>query len=259
MGRTALLRAIGQEAARRLGWAVSFHSCKPKERALGAVAAEIESAMLRQWPAYAGRLASEVLAFGYRPTQAAPAGARDHPSNPLAVPHFLGLDGETSWATLKEFCRLAGLFAQSLRRGLLVIFDDADRLGVGEVESFGHLARALSRDGLPVALLLSSGPQLAERFARAGNFTGSVWPTSLERFDEGEAREALIVPAADRGVDFDEEALELLCAAALGSPLEIQRLGFAAWSAASRSELITLADAHEALGLVGREVAERAS
>jgi hypothetical protein len=257
MGRTALLRAIGQEAARRLGWAVSFHCCKPKERALGAVAAEIESAMLRQWPAHAGRLASEVLAFGYRATRAAAAGAGDYPSE--AVPHLLGADGESSWATLKQFCKLAGLFARSLCGGLLVIIDDADHLGVGEVESFGHLARALSRDGLPVALLLGSRPQLAERFARAGNFTGSVWPTSLEPFDDGETREALIVPAAERGVDFDEEAVELLCAAAVGSPLEIQRLGFAAWSAASRSELITLADAHEALGLLGREVAERAS
>jgi len=259
MGRTALLRAIGQEAARRLGWAVSFHSCQPKERALGALAAEIESAMLRRWPAHAGRLASEVLAFGYRTIPAVPAGAHSHPSNPVAVPHFLGLEGEISWATLKQFCKLAGLFARGLSRGVLVIFDDVERLGVGEVESLGHLARALSRDGLPVALLLSGGPQLAERFARAGNFTGCVWPTSLEWFDDGEAREALIVPAAERGVDFDEEALELLCAAAAGSPLEIQRLGFAAWPAASGSELITLADAQEALGLVAPQVAERAS
>jgi hypothetical protein len=86
-----------------------------------------------------------------------------------------------------------------------------------------------------------------------------VWPTSLEWFDDGEAREALIVPAAERGVDFDEEALELLCDAALGSPLEVQRLGFAAWSAASGSELISLADAREALGLVAPQVADRAS
>ena len=259
MGKTAVLRAIGQEAAQRLGWAVSFHSCQAKERALGALAAEIESAMLRQWPAYAGRLASEVLAFGYRPTRVAPAGALDHPSNPVAVRHLLAPDGEASWATLKQFCKLAGRFARGLSRGVLVIFDDVERLGAGEVESLGHLARALSRDGLPVALLLSGGPQLAERFARAGNFTGCVWPTGLQRFDDGEAREALIVPAAERGVDFDEEGLELLCAAAEGSPLEIQRLGFAAWSAASGSELITLGDAHDALGLVGPQVAGRAS
>jgi hypothetical protein len=259
MGRTALLRAIGQEATRRLGWAVCFHSCQPKERALGSLAAEIESAILRRWPVHAGRFASEVLAFGYRATPAAPAVARAHPSIPVGVPYFLRHEGEISWATMKQFCKFAGLFARRLSRGVLVIFDDVERLGVGEVESLGHLARALSRDAVPVALLLSGGPQLAERFARVGNFSGCVWPTSLEWFDDGEAREALIVPAAERGVDFDDEALELLCAAALGSPLEVQRLGFAAWSAASGSELISVADAHEALGLLAPQVTERAS
>jgi hypothetical protein len=259
MGRTALLRAIGQEAARRLGWAVCFHSCQPKERALGSLTAEIESAILRRWPAQAGRLASEVLAFGYQAMPLVPPGAESHPSNSVVVPHFLRREGEVSWATLRQFCKFAGLFARSLSRGLLVIIDDVERLGVGEVEYLGHLARALSRDGLPVALLLSGGEKLAERFARAGNFTGCVWPTRLEWFDYGEAREALIVPAAERGVDFEEEALELLCTAAIGSPLEIQRLGFAAWSAASGSKLITLADAHEALALLAPQVAERAS
>ena len=82
VGKTAVLRAIGQEAARRLGWVVSFHSCQAKERALGALAAEIESAMLTQWPAYAGRLATEVLAFGCRSTRPLAVGALDHPSNP---------------------------------------------------------------------------------------------------------------------------------------------------------------------------------
>src|SRR5271155_1226725 len=96
MGKTAVLRAIGQEAARRLGWVVSFHSCQAKERALGAVAAEIESATLREWPAYAGRLATEVLAFGCRPTRTSPVGALDPPSTPVPVPRLLGLDGENS-------------------------------------------------------------------------------------------------------------------------------------------------------------------
>jgi hypothetical protein len=259
MGKTALLRAIGQEAARRLGWAVAVHRCQTKERALGPVAAEIETAMLRQWPAQAGTLASEVLVLGHM-ARSFPTGAREHPSAAgLAPVEPLGPGTEPSWAMLKQLLKLAGFFARSLSRGLLVVFDDADRLGGGEVESLGHLARALSRDGLPVALVLSGGPQLGERFARVRNFTGSVWPTNLGPLDDGEAREALVVPASDRGVEFDDEALELLCLAAGGSPLELQRLGFAAWSAASGPERVTVADAYEALGTLAPEVAARAS
>ncbi len=88
----------------------------------------------------------------------------------------------------------------------MVVLDDADRLGGAEVECAGHLARGLARDGVPVAFLLTGGPELGRRFARNGNFGGYVWPMSLGPFDEAEAREALVVPAADRGVEFEESA-----------------------------------------------------
>ncbi len=158
---------------------------------------------------------------------------------------------EPSWAELGEFFALAGSFAQAMSRGLMVVLDDADRLGGAEVECAGHLARGLARDGVPVAFLLTGGPELSRRFARTGNFAGYVWPTSLGRFDEGEAREALVVPAADRGVEFEESAVEVLCLAAAGRPLELQRLGLAAWSAPARlAGQIGLAAAQQALELV---------
>jgi hypothetical protein len=144
----------------------------------------------------------------------------------------------------------AGQLARAASGGLLVMFDDADRLSGAELDSLGCLARSLCRDGLPVALLFSGGPQLGYRFARAGNYSGCVWPTSLGWLDAGDAREALIVPAVDRGVEFQEEALQLLCHAAEGAPLQLQRLGFAAWSAAGGAEVVTLADARAALGLL---------
>ena len=98
-----------------------------------------------------------------------------------------------------------------------------------------------------------------ERFTRLDNFFGCIWPTSLGWFDESEAREALVVPAADRGVEFQEEALELICLAADGSPLEIQRLGFAAWAAATGPDVVTVADAHAALRQLAPEAPARAS
>jgi hypothetical protein len=184
-----------------------------------------------------------------------------HPAGRGLVPvsSVLGHGGEASWAELKQVVELAGAFAAGLGRGLLLVFDDADRLSGGEAESLGQLARGLYRDGLPVALLMSGGYQLGERFARAGNFSATVWPTRLEWFDWAEAREAISVPATDRGVEFDADALDLICLAASGSPLELQRLGFAAWSAAKRRGLIGVTDAEEALGLVACTPVARAS
>jgi hypothetical protein len=86
-----------------------------------------------------------------------------------------------------------------------------------------------------------------------------LWPARLGRFDEAEAREALVVPAADRGVSFDDAGLELACLAAGGSPLELQRLGFAAWSAAGRPGVVDIRDVEAAVRLVNRQDQAKAS
>ncbi len=242
MGKTALLRAIGRQVADRLGWAVTFHRCQVKERAIRAVSAEVAKTLQKQWPtelpgAVVGSVASDHSSPEW-PEDRPVHGGEDQLSG---APRF---DRVTcSWATLKNLLELGGRLARAASSGLLVVFDDADRLGGGELESLGFLARGLAREGIPVALLFSGAPSLGDRFVRAGSISGRVWLTSLGRLDDGEAREALVVPAVDRGVEFREEALELLCLRAGGSPLELQRLGFAAWSAAPGAEVVTAADA----------------
>jgi hypothetical protein len=248
MGKTALLRAIGHEVAGRLGWAVTLHSCRAKERALRAVSAAVVATLQQQWLTDPTRLASELFLdrHGHEPGDGL-----------AAISHFDS--GPSSWTALRDVLEWAGQVARSMSRGLLVMFDDADRLGGAELDSLGYLARSLSRAGQPVALLFTGAPPLGHRFSRTGNFSGCVWLTYLGWLDETDAREALVVPAADRGVECEEEALDLLCHAAGGSPLELQRLGFAAWSAAGGAEVITLAVARAALGLLVSRTDAKAS
>jgi hypothetical protein len=161
--------------------------------------------------------------------------------------------GGSSWADLKGVLEGWGRAASLLGSGILVALDDVNVLGAGEAESFGYLARRLAFEGLPVALLLSGDLSLAQRFERSGYFSGTLWATVLAPFDTGEAREAIVVPASERGVEFEERALEAACAAAGGSPLEIQRIGFASWAAAGRRDRVTLADVAAAAGFtIGR-------
>ena len=248
MGKTALLRAIGREAASRLGWAVTVHSCRAKERAIRVVSTELINTLQQQWTREGAGWVGEFFALGL------PEGEGFSEREP--GPRFDSV--ASSWSTLKKVLELAGTLARKFSRGLLVMFDDADRLPGGELESLGYLARNLSRVGLPVALLFTGASQVGARFARAGDIMEYVWPTTLGGLDDSDAREALVVPAVDRGVEFQEDALELLCLRAAGSPLELQRLGFAAWSAARGGELVTLADVHVALGLLDEGAEARA-
>lgn len=253
LGKTAQARAVGRQVANRLGWVVSFHRCGRKQRAMRDVADQALAGIQRLCSPEARRpvvLATDASALPW------PNVRPGHPAGRALAPvpqlrRLLPAGREPSWAELGEFFALAGSVAQRMSRGLMVVLDDADRLGGAEVECAGHLARGLARDGVPVAFLLTGGPELGRRFAGNGNFGGYVWPTSLGPFDEAEAREALVVPAADRGVEFEEKALERLCQAAAGRPLELQRLGLAAWSAPARLPgLVGLAAAEQALALV---------
>jgi hypothetical protein len=259
IGKTAALREIGKEAASRLGWAVALHHCRPKERVLGPLVDEVGLSVAQAWPAEARRFAREVPAFSQASMRTATPAERSVLTDLALASCEVEPGAGPTWCALKNFLRLVGLLAKSLSRGLVVMLDDADRLGGAEVEALGHLAKSLSRDEVPVALALSGGPQLGARFARAGHFSRRVWASSLSSFDDDEAREALLIPAADRGVEIEEGALALLCAMAAGLPLEIQRLGFAAWSTRDRPETITPADVEAALAATSSPPAERAS
>ncbi|MGO9657406.1 MAG: hypothetical protein ACLQVK_00045 [Acidimicrobiales bacterium] len=268
LGKTAQARAVARQVSAQLGWVVTFHRCRPKERAMRDVANQTVTGMARLWapeaPPPVVRAANQAEAGQEAGAPTWPRTRPGHPAGQGLAPgpqlrRLVPTGREPSWTELREFFALAGSFARAISRGLLLVLDDADRLSGAEVECAGHLARSLSRDGLPVAFLLTGGPQLGQRFARTGNFAGSVWPTRLGRFDDSEAREALVVPAADRDVEFEEGALERLCAAADGRPLEVQRLGLAAWSSSARSGKIGLAAAEEAVGLVAPETTAMAS
>lgn len=241
MGKTALLRELCRQAEFRLGWAALLHSCRPKERVLGTLAAEVVATIERSWSGETAEIANEILMPRLR-SASAEAPATLWPKltacSPTPVPSAMEPRDEQPWAALKSVMELAGAFAIRRRRGVLVALDDADLLGAGELEAIGHLGRALSRQGLPVALVFSGGTDLDRRFSRSGNFFGDVWPTELCLFDEAETREALVVPATDRGVDFEEDALEMLCAASGGSPLETQRLGFSIWLSAQKEGIV---------------------
>lgn len=242
MGKTALLRSAAAEVRHRLGWAVVFHSCRPKQRALGTVVVDALAAMARQWPEHQALMGDAVL--HPRLGDLARGARLAHPAGRGVVAVPRGVDGlaEASWAELRTVMHLAGRFASSIDRGLLVVVDDIDALVPGEAEAFGWLSRSVAGECLPVSLLLSCRPPLAERVARSGNFGATLWVSRLGPMGFDDVAEALSVPAAERGVVFAPEALELAHRSSGGLPVEVQRLGFGAWSAAAGPHLITVED-----------------
>jgi len=250
LGKTSLLRTVGREAVRQLGWTVVQHRCRPKQ----AVVRVLSEAVLAELGGAAreggrGRLA----AMARHPSVAGPLlGPLPGPRlGPLSGPAragapSLGSPAEAPWAAFGRLMRVVGRVCQGRGEGVLLTLDDADRLGAGDLEALVHLCRTLSAEQLPVAFLLAGGGDLAGRAVRAQGLAGTIWLTHLPSFDDAESREAVVVPAADRGVDLEEAAVGLLCDAAAGSPLDLQRLAFGAWSRAD-GPVVRLADVEAAL------------
>ena len=233
VGKTTLLRAMCRQVETQLGWASVLHRCKAKERAMGSLPAEVLTSVKQHWKE--ARL-SDLSNFA-------------NLSNSSSRSKGSLVGSWSSWAQLKTVLEACGRAGSTLGRGLLVALDDVDLLSAGEAESFGYLGRRLAFEGLSVALLMSGSPSLARRFRRSGNFSGTLWATTLAPFDVGESREAIVVPASERGVEFEDRALELVCQVAGGSPLEVQRIGFVSWAAAGGREIVGPAEVEAAIGL----------
>jgi len=156
LGKTAQARAVGRLVAGRLGWVVSFHRCGRKERAMGDVADQALAGIQRLCSPEARRAAAPATDAGFAlaPYSTRPPG-RTGPGPRATVAKVVAVRAGAVMAELREFFALAGSFAQRISRGLMVVLDDADRLGGAEVECAGHLARGLARDGVPVAFLLT--------------------------------------------------------------------------------------------------------
>ena len=108
LGKTALLRALARQTCMELDWAVTFHTCQSKERALGTVAVEVVASMQNQWPEEAVCLSRALLVSRAQADRAAcragcRAGCRaQHPAGRgvAAVPTVLAEGAEASWARL---------------------------------------------------------------------------------------------------------------------------------------------------------------
>lgn len=269
MGKTAFLRQLGRQVGGRLDWAVVLHHCSPKQQVPSSLARRALSSLCSSWPQFRSELAKAVLATrhgygapGWRHCCAqASCACVLHSARRRWPPAALGPCREAAqgWEDLYGTLHLAGEFAAARGRGVLVMLDDVDLMTGVEAEAMGYLARSLTRELLPVSLVMTGGQGLADRYERCTNFAGALWASRLAPFDHSEAREAIVVPAAERGVDIEEEAVDFLCSQSAGLPVEVQSAAFGAWSAARGGPVITLRHAQDAIARSASQVATRAS
>ncbi len=143
---------------------------------------------------------------------------------------------------------LAGLFceigevARANRMGALFIIDEMQNLNAESLSAICIAFQAVSRAGLPVAMVGAGLPDLKVRLLAAKPYADRLFSyAELGSLSEVAARSALIGPAAAAGVEYDEAAARKIVSEAAGFPYFIQEYGRELWNYAE-STPITMAD-----------------
>lgn len=132
-----------------------------------------------------------------------------------------------------------------------------DELQYVEEEQFAALITALHKCAqlqLPIALIGAGLPQLVGRAGRAKSYAERLFEyPEIGPLKENEARRALVVPAKELGVAYEEGALEEILAQTKAYPYFLQEWGKHSWHCAYTSP-ITRADAVSATELAIQEL-----
>lgn len=233
VGKTVLLNEIERQAKSSLGWQYIQEQCSSGPDWLGTLIERVIETASPWWrmrrvfkemdKQYSAGANLGVLSAQATATR---KGARTQPELVL----------ERLFMTLGEAARAKGV-------GVLVTLDEAHVMEPSVLAAIGKTMQLVSRRrGMPVAVTLAGLPALQRNFRGGGTYLERLEVAELGHLDATATQLALIKPAADRAVAFEDPAMQRLVEASAGYPYLVQLLGYEAWIAADGASPIT--DAH---------------
>jgi hypothetical protein len=146
---------------------------------------------------------------------------------------------------------LAGLFES----GVFVTIDELHYVALPTLEALVMGLHRASQLGLPITIAGAGLPSLAALTGEAKSYSERMFTFPvIGSLPETAASEALVVPAADEGVRWDDEALARVLQETNGYPYFLQEFGKQAWDVADGPGVITLDDVVRSLPVAMAEL-----
>jgi len=143
-----------------------------------------------------------------------------------------------------------GQAAEEHGKGVVFILDEVQFLNLREFEALIAALHKTVQRRLPITLVAAGLPQLPELAGEAKSYAERLFrfPT-VDSLAPGEARKALIEPARDLGVGFEDGAVDEILVYTEGYPYFIQEYGSVIWSFAEETPITkeNVDDAREAV------------
>ncbi|GMQ81575.1 MAG: ATP-binding protein [Rhodothermia bacterium] len=128
----------------------------------------------------------------------------------------------------------------------VILIDEVQFISQHDLSALVMALHRISQRQLPLLLMGAGLPQLAGLVGEAKSYAERLFEYPLiGRLSRGNATRALVLPAKEEGVTFEEDGIELILQETDGYPFFIQVWGFHAWDVASDSP-ITVADVKQA-------------
>ena len=141
--------------------------------------------------------------------------------------------------------------------GVIFLLDEIQYLQSVELEALIMALHKCARRSLPITLVGAGLPQIPRLASEAKSYSERLFrfPRVGELDAETDARDAVVLPANNLGVEFESEAVDFIVKYAQGYPYFLQEYGKIVWDEASASP-ITVEDSKSVLPLVEAKLDE---
>lgn len=235
VGKTVLLDVFREKAELRdwatVEWEVEKNSTFAAKIAMHARRALLQIAPRARWENRALRAAAVLKSFTVtlNPDGALTAG--------LDVEALAGVaDSGTLAEDLSDLLVALGEAAQERGIGVIFLLDEIQYLEVAELEALIAALHKCARRSLPVTLVGAGLPQIPRLAGEAKSYSERLFRfPRIGQLSEQHAREAIVVPAAELDVEFEEDAVAFIVDYTQGYPYFLQEYGKIAWDEAGES------------------------
>ncbi len=147
---------------------------------------------------------------------------------------------------LGELLILLGQHAADNKTVLSLFIDELQYVDEDQLAALIAALHRANQAQLPVTMFAAGLPQLLGQMGKAKSYAERLFEfQTIGPLQPDDARNAIILPAANQGVDYAPEAVNEIISATQGYPYFLQEWGQHCWRIASQSP-ITLADAYTA-------------
>lgn len=249
VGKTVLLNALRGQAVKR-AWGTGKIEARPEQSvrlplAQATHAAVREVAHRHRDPDRVDAVAGVLKAFALRTDLKDRKGIRWQPPTDVPAARGRADSGDLELDLVELFTDVAEL-AGDLGVGIGLFVDEMQDLAADELAAVCGAVHEISQQGAPLLVVGAGLPHLPVALAASKSYAERLFRyVSVDRLPRDDADRALLRPAAEEGVAYEQDALDELYRLTDGYPYFVQAYGKVTWDVAVGSP-IRFSDVKEA-------------